>query len=77
MSRIRRLTSAAIDAREFLRTRETEKIKTEQSEGALVAVAGSKPVNDAMIYAMAVSVRNVAVQHHSSQDSCHPIPARF
>ena len=46
-SRTSKLTSAAIDARDFLRARETEKTQAHLPEGTLVAVTGSKPVDDA------------------------------
>jgi len=46
-SRTSQLTSAAIDARDFLRARESEKTKAHLPEGTLVAVAGSGPVTDA------------------------------
>ena len=46
-SRTAQLTSAAIDARDFLRARENEKTKAHLPEGTLVAVAGSGPVTDA------------------------------
>ena len=41
------LTSAAIDARDFLRARENEKTQAHLPEGTLVAVTGSKPVENA------------------------------
>lgn len=47
ISRTSQLTSAAIDARDFLRARETEKTQAHLPEGTLVAVTGSKPVDDA------------------------------
>ena len=46
-SRTSQLTSAAIDARDFLRARENEKTKAHLPQGTLVAVTGSKPVEDA------------------------------
>ena len=46
-SRTGQLTSAAIDARDFQRAREQAKTKAHLPEGTLVAVAGSKPVEDA------------------------------
>ena len=46
-SRTAKLTSAAIDARDFLRARETEKTQAHLPKGTLVAVTGSKPVEDA------------------------------
>lgn len=46
-SRTSQLTSAAIDARDFLRARESEKAKAHLPEATLVAVAGSGPVSDA------------------------------
>ena len=46
-SRTAQLTSAAIDARDFLRARENEKTQAHLPQGTLVAVAGSKPVDDA------------------------------
>ncbi|WP_428098027.1 DUF2493 domain-containing protein [Candidatus Rariloculus sp.] len=46
-SRTSQLTSAAIDARDFLRARENEKTQAHLPQGTLVAVAGSKPVDDA------------------------------
>ena len=46
-SRTAKLTSAAIDARDFLRARDTEKTKAHLPQGTLVAVTGSKPVDDA------------------------------
>ena len=46
-SRTAQLPSAAIDARDFLRARETEKTKAHLPAGTLVAVTGSKPVEDA------------------------------
>ena len=47
ISRTSQLTSAAIDARDFLRARENEKTQAHLPQGTLVAVAGSKPVDDA------------------------------
>ena len=47
ISRTAQLTSAAIDARDFLRARENEKTQAHLPQGTLVAVAGSKPVDDA------------------------------
>jgi len=41
------LTSSAVDARDFLRARENEKTQAHLPEGTLVAVTGSKPVDDA------------------------------
>ena len=46
-SRTSQLTSAAIDARDFLRARENEKTRAHLPDGTLVAVTGSKPVEDA------------------------------
>ena len=46
-SRTSQLTSAAIDARDFLRAREQTKAQAHLPEGTLVAVTGSKPVDDA------------------------------
>ncbi len=46
-SRTAQLTSAAIDARDFLRARENSKTQAHLPEGTLVAVTGSKPVEDA------------------------------
>ena len=46
-SRTSKLTSAAIDARDFLRARENEKTQAHLPEGTLVAVTGSKPVENA------------------------------
>ncbi len=46
-SRTAQLTSAAIDARDFLRARENEKTQAHLPEGTLVAVTGSKPVDNA------------------------------
>ena len=46
-SRTAQLTSAAIDARDFLRARENEKTQAHLPEGTLVAVTGSKPVENA------------------------------
>ena len=46
-SRTAQLTSAAIDARDFLRARENEKTQAHLPQGTLVAVTGSKPVDDA------------------------------
>ena len=46
-SRTAQLTSAAIDARDFLRARQNEKTQAHLPQGTLVAVAGSKPVDDA------------------------------
>ena len=46
-SRTSKLTSAAIDARDFLRARESDKTQAHLPQGTLVAVAGSKPVEDA------------------------------
>ena len=46
-SRTSQLTSAAIDARDFLRARQNEKTQAHLPQGTLVAVAGSKPVDDA------------------------------
>ena len=46
-SRTSQLTSAAIDARDFLRAREQSKTQANLPEGTLVAVAGSAPVEDA------------------------------
>ena len=46
-SRTSQLTSAAIDARDFLRAREQSKAQAYLPEGTLVAVTGSKPVDDA------------------------------
>ena len=46
-SRTSQLTSAAIDARDFLRAREQSKAQAHLPEGTLVAVTGSKPVDDA------------------------------
>ena len=57
-SRTSQLTSAAIDARDFLRARENEKTQAHLPHGTLVAVAGSKPVSDAdRIYAALDNVR--------------------
>ncbi len=57
-SRTAQLTSAAIDARDFLRARENEKTQAHLPHGTLVAVAGSKPVSDAdRIYAALDNVR--------------------
>ena len=47
ISRTSQLTSAAIDARDFLRAREQSKTQAHLPEGTLVAVTGSKPVDDA------------------------------
>ena len=47
ISRTAQLTSAAIDARDFLRARENEKTQAHLPQGTLVAVTGSKPVDDA------------------------------
>ena len=41
------LTSAAIDARDFLRARENQKTQAHLPQGTLVAVTGSKPVDNA------------------------------
>ena len=58
-SRTAKLTSAAIDARDFLRARDTEKTQAHLPEGTLVAVTGSKPVGDAdRIYSALDNVRN-------------------
>ena len=46
-SRTAQLTSAAIDARDFLRARENDKTQAHLPQGTLVAVTGSKPVDDA------------------------------
>ena len=46
-SRTAQLTSAAIDARDFLRARENSKTQAHLPEGTLVAVTGSKPVENA------------------------------
>ena len=46
-SRTSQLTSAAIDARDFLRARESSKTQVHLPEGTLVAVTGSKPVENA------------------------------
>ena len=46
-SRTGQLTSAAIDARDFLRARKTEKTQAHLPQGTLVAVAGSGDVEDA------------------------------
>ena len=46
-SRTAQLTSAAIDARDFLRARENEKTQAHLPQGTLVAVTGSKPVENA------------------------------
>ena len=46
-SRTSKLTSAAIDARDFLRARESSKTQAHLPEGTLVAVTGSKPVDNA------------------------------
>ena len=46
-SRTSQLTSAAIDARDFLRARQNEKTQAHLPQGTLVAVTGSKPVDDA------------------------------
>ena len=46
-SRTSNLTSAAIDARDFLRAREQSKTQAHLPEGTLVAVAGSGDVEDA------------------------------
>ena len=46
-SRTSQLTSAAIDARDFLRAREQSKTQACLPQGTLVAVTGSKPVDDA------------------------------
>ena len=46
-SRTSKLTSAAIDARDFLRAREQSKTQAHLPEGTLVAVAGSGDVEDA------------------------------
>ncbi len=46
-SRTSQLTSAAIDARDFLRAREQSKAEAHLPQGTLVAVTGSKPVDDA------------------------------
>ena len=46
-SRTAQLTSAAIDARDFLRARANEKTQAHLPEGTLVAVTGSKPVENA------------------------------
>ena len=46
-SRTAHLTSAAIDARDFLRARENSKTQAHLPEGTLVAVTGSKPVENA------------------------------
>ena len=48
-SRTSQLTSAAIDARDFLRARESSKTQAHLPQGTLVAVAGSKPVDDANV----------------------------
>ncbi len=56
-SRTLQLTSAAIDARDFMRARREQKNASHLPEGTLVAVAGSKPVSDAdAIYAALDSV---------------------
>ena len=56
-SRTSQLTSAAIDARDFMRARREQKNASHLPEGTLVAVAGSKPVSDAdAIYAALDSV---------------------
>ena len=58
-SRTSQLTSAAIDARDFLRARENEKTKAHLPQGTLVAVTGSKPVEDAnRIFGALDNVRN-------------------
>ena len=46
-SRTSKLTSAAIDARDFLRARENDKTQAHLPQGTLVAVTGSRPVDDA------------------------------
>ena len=46
-SRTAQLTSAAIDARDFLRAREDQKTQAHLPQGTLVAVTGSKPVENA------------------------------
>ena len=46
-SRTAQLTSAAIDARDFLRARENDKTQAHLPQGTLVAVTGSKPVENA------------------------------
>ena len=46
-SRTAQLTSAAIDARDFLRARDNSKTQAHLPEGTLVAVTGSKPVENA------------------------------
>ena len=46
-SRTSQLTSAAIDARDFLRARENQKTQAHLPQGTLVAVTGSKPVDNA------------------------------
>ena len=46
-SRTAQLTSASIDARDFLRARENEKTQAHLPQGTLVAVTGSRPVDDA------------------------------
>ena len=46
-SRTSKLTSAAIDARDFIRAREQRKTESHLPAGTLVAVAGSAPVEDA------------------------------
>ena len=46
-SRTGQLTSAAIDARDFLRARDHQKTQAHLPEGTLVAVTGSKPVENA------------------------------
>ena len=53
-SRTSKLTSAAIDARDFLRARENSKTQAHLPEGTLVAVAGSKPVDDANVICSAL-----------------------
>ena len=58
-SRTAQLTSAAIDARDFLRARENEKTQAHLPQGTLVAVTGSKPVEDAnRIFGALDNVRN-------------------
>ena len=46
-SRTSQRTSAAIDARDFLRARQNEKVQAHRPQGMLLAVFGSKPVDDA------------------------------
>ena len=55
ISRTSQLTSAAIDARDFLRARENGKTQAHLPQGTLVAVTGSKPVEDAQTISAALN----------------------